>query len=856
MSNEHNDAKTWPDDVETYPATAQDLAAYAHSRHTLAQFQAPLLVSQKNPHTRLFVACFDGTGNDKHKDPRHITNIGILSDQLDLAHSKGINNIRGYYVPGVGTQDDALTRNLDSALGYSYGPRMEEMYWQFINQAKEWQKKDPQAEISIVSTGFSRGAVTAAMFTRMVHERGIQNPKDMKVDWGPHGEILKLTPTRPPLVPPGRTAQTVGLLDPVATGDMNLHDTRLPPSVVSGLQLTARDERRDLFPVKDILHPGQSHDGRFLNLVHPGAHSDIGGSYRLDGLSVRPGNLLTDYVNSLSDTPFLQSRTVPTAPEMNVIHRSEQHGSYYTTTMATTLGHRVHVHNLDGTGMTQAPSDAQSLDAGLRAHVPLRPVAVSAERTDPTLPAFFQHGPQARQVVVAPPLPADMRDAASPQMPVAPHPHAGSINTGTSSSSSSASSSASSSSSAAASTQAQAIDAHTRLQQDAAAAVQHQHDHTPQRQAPPPAASHAPAFHGAPAAAQSSSVDTQEQARIAQLQQQEQHAQAVREQQQHLAQQHAQLHRQAMEAQQREHAQRHSQNPWSHPHEQPQAAEPLLYTPPVRPPRSDAHLQDFRHPDHPLHGRYTLFKNALEQSHTLPRHGDQLSYSPAQQERLAAGFTNALGIDMSFEHNIKGFKQCNGQLLAYESPFSIYKEGQVLILDTERVLAQSPEQHAAHWRAREASYAPPPPGRAIDPVVITAEDLRHPAHPRHALFEQARDAIVDAHERWGRPAPDAEQLDRHAAQVVVETRKSHQSDLEKIHLDLPQGHATQTPNYVVQCDGELWARVNSPQMAHVPDVAQASQRLQTVEQQTLAEQQAMQAQRAAQMQGQGMVMTL
>ncbi|XUP34663.1 hypothetical protein WCN78_10725 [Xanthomonas axonopodis pv. vasculorum] len=95
--------------------------------------------------------------------------------------------------------------------------------------------------------------------------------------------------------------------------------------------------------------------------------------------------------------------------------------------------------------------------------------------------------------------------------------------------------------------------------------------------------------HGASAASthagstqQSSSVDMQEQARIAQLQQQEQHAQAVREQQQHLAQQHAQLHRQAMEAQQREHAQRHSQNPWSHPHEQPQAAEPLLYTPPVR----------------------------------------------------------------------------------------------------------------------------------------------------------------------------------------------------------------------------------------------------------------------------------
>ncbi|WP_155392961.1 hypothetical protein [Xanthomonas albilineans] len=46
MGNEQTDPKTWPDDVEVYSATAQDLAIYAHSRHALAQFQAPLLVSQ------------------------------------------------------------------------------------------------------------------------------------------------------------------------------------------------------------------------------------------------------------------------------------------------------------------------------------------------------------------------------------------------------------------------------------------------------------------------------------------------------------------------------------------------------------------------------------------------------------------------------------------------------------------------------------------------------------------------------------------------------------------------------------------------------------------------------------------
>ncbi|XZA04655.1 DUF2235 domain-containing protein [Xanthomonas albilineans] len=827
--------------MEVYSATAQDLAIYAHSRHELAEFQAPLLVSQQNPHTRLFVACFDGTGNDKYKDPQHITNIGILYDQVQSVKNAGIANIAGHYVPGVGTQDDARTHKLDGALGYSYGLRMEEMYFKFINQANKWKIQDPQAEIRVVSTGFSRGAVTAAMFTRMVHERGIQNPVDMNIDRDSHGQILKLTPAHPPLVPPGRTAQVVGLLDPVATGEMNFHDVRLPPSVVSGLQLSARDERRDLFPAKDILHPGHSHDGRFLNLVHPGAHSDIGGSYRLDGLSVRNGNLLIDYVNSLSDKPFLQPRAVSSAPEMNVIHRSEQHGSYYTTTMATTLGHRVHVHDLAGPAMTLAPFDAQSLDAELRAHLPWRPVAVSTEHTDPALPAFFRERPHAS---AAPPLPAYLQQGATPHAVGAPSTHTASTNAGTSSSSSSA----------AASTPSQAMDKHSRMQDDLVAQQHQQRIQQAQPLAQSFTQTHAPPSHdSAPAHEKPASVDMQEQARIAQLQQQEQQAQAAREQQQRLAQQHAQLHRQAVDAQQREHEQRHNQDTRSH-HEQRQAGEAMLYTPPTRPPRSDEHLQDFRHPDHPMHSRYTQFKNALEQSHTLPRNGDKLPYGPAQQERLAAGFTDALGIDPQYEHSIRGFKQHQGQLLAYDQPYSFTEKSHVLRIDPEQALAKSPEQHAASWKAREASH-PEPPSRVIAPITITAEDMRHPAHPRHAMFEQARNAIANANERWGRPAPDPEQLDRHAAHVVVEARKFGQTEVERVHLGMPQGYATQTPNYVVQSEGKIVARIFAPELAQAPDVAQASQQLQTVEQQNLAEQ-AMQAQRAAQMQGQGMVMKL
>ncbi|WP_307734355.1 XVIPCD domain-containing protein [Xanthomonas albilineans] len=423
----------------------------------------------------------------------------------------------------------------------------------------------------------------------------------------------------------------------------------------------------------------------------------------------------------------------------------------------------------------------------------------------------------------------------------------------------SSSASSSSSSSSAASTPPLAMDRHTGLQEDHAFQQRQEHIRQAQQQAVQLAQAHRqtqqPSAHSNPAHEKPVSVDTQEQARIAQLQQHEQQAQAAREQQQRLAQQHAQLHRQAMEAQQREHEQHHNQDPRLHQHGQRQAGEPMLYTPPTRPPRSDEHLQDFRHPGHALHSRYNLFKNALEQSCTLPRHGDKLPYGPAQQERLAAGFTDALGINPQYRHDIKGFKQHEGQLLAYDHPGSIYEKSKVVRIDPEQALAKSPEQHAATWRAREATHAPAPPSRAIAPVAITAEDMRHPAHPSHALFEQARDAIADAHERWGRPVPDAEQLDRHAAQVVVETRKFGHTEVDKIYLGMTEGPATQTPKYVVQSHGQIWARVDALQLTQAPDVAQASQQLQTVEQQRLAEQQAMQ-QRAAQMQGQSMVMKL
>lgn len=399
-----NDPRRWPDGVETYPAGDEVLAGYEKAREQLAQFSAPRLVGADKPHGRMFVACFDGTGNDKDKDPAHITNIGLFKDQIDAVNRQGVESVKANYQPGVGTQDEYFLQESDGALGYSYGPRMEQMYYDLCVQAKKWIKADPNAEISLAATGFSRGAVTAALFTRMVEERGIQDPEDMIIHRDDQGRVDRLTPTKPNLVPPGQTPQVVGLFDPVSTGMMDLVDVRLPPSVVSGFQITAMDERRDAFKSKQIIDPGLSPDGRFYAARVGGAHCDIGGFYLLNGLSVRNGNMMAAYLNSTSDNPFLRERPVPTAPEMNVIHRSEQHRAIYSTVAADLAGSRRSIERLTPPATTVAGAvydrvfsntdDAEPRNETLSRGLRFDKVRVGPEREDPSLPGFFKDKPR------------------------------------------------------------------------------------------------------------------------------------------------------------------------------------------------------------------------------------------------------------------------------------------------------------------------------------------------------------------------------------------------------------------------------------------------------------------------------
>ncbi|CAD7728703.1 hypothetical protein LMG31884_42580 [Xanthomonas hydrangeae] len=377
--------KPLPDGVTTYPADAKDLASYNNATQALSAQEVPILVDSAQPHSRLFIAAFDGTGNNLYKDaPEHRTNVAESYLQIDAARRKeGLENIGAGYVEGVGTQG-GLGGTRDLMQGYTYEARLEEMYVKFAEQSAKWIREYPGAKISLAPIGFSRGAEQAAGFARLVHERGIQDPEGMVIKREANGLIEHIEFTKPPLVAPGQVAQAVGLFDPVGTGVPRDHDRRLPPSVISGFQITAEDERRNLFQSTAIMDAGRTEDGRFLNVTVGGAHSDIGGSYSQNGLAIRSGNVMVDYLNGLSAQPFLDKRAVPSAPEMNVVHRSEEHQFIYSTSLYDKSGARGVQTELAPPALCRIDClDAQPVDKALAEKFTFKPVAIGPVPAEP-----------------------------------------------------------------------------------------------------------------------------------------------------------------------------------------------------------------------------------------------------------------------------------------------------------------------------------------------------------------------------------------------------------------------------------------------------------------------------------------
>lgn len=333
-------AKAIKDGVPYALASEDDLALYAGANERLAEMEIPTLAGQDDPNKHVFFAVFDGTGNDRHDAGFAPTGVAQIYAEIDskIDAGWGDGRVAAAYIPGAASREfgDDWYDVRDGALGYTSDDRAETMYVEFCKQAAAWRDKDPNAEISIASMGFSRGAEEVALFTRLVDERGIQDPRAIKYETRDGGLVsaesvtITVDPDMPPLVAPGKVPQAAALVDPVPEGQLENRDRRLAPSVVSAVQLTARDETRDEFIGSRHLPLGLSDGNQSLNVVVPGAHADVGDGYYANGLGVRNTNFVKNYVNNLVDfdTPLLTLKPEDTylgKGSTNVIHDSEEH---------------------------------------------------------------------------------------------------------------------------------------------------------------------------------------------------------------------------------------------------------------------------------------------------------------------------------------------------------------------------------------------------------------------------------------------------------------------------------------------------------------------------------------------------
>jgi Uncharacterized alpha/beta hydrolase domain (DUF2235) len=321
----------------------KDLAVFDAAKEQLAQMEIPVLAGKDNPNGYVFFAVLDGTGNDRHNTSVAPTGVAQIYGELDSQIKAGFGggHVAAAYVTGAGTREygDDWYDVRDGALGYTSDDRAETMYVEFCKQAAAWRDKDPNAEISIASMGFSRGAEEVALFTRLVDERGILDPRAINYETRDGGLVsaesvtITIDPEMPPLVEPGKVPQAAALVDPVPEGQLENRDRRLAPTVVSAFQVTARDETRDEFAGSRHLSLGLSDDSQSLNVVVPGAHADVGDGYYANGLGVRNTNLVKNYLNNLVDfeTPLLTLKPEDNylgKGSTNVIHDSEEHKSW------------------------------------------------------------------------------------------------------------------------------------------------------------------------------------------------------------------------------------------------------------------------------------------------------------------------------------------------------------------------------------------------------------------------------------------------------------------------------------------------------------------------------------------------
>lgn len=221
----------------------------------------PLMTHPLNGRSvKVYKVAFDGTLND-------VARIDSEERPTIVAHIK--ERIGARYYPGPGMQSPHFRNFPDALLGYSSAAIAERAEKDFFEQASQWLAVDPNVEIRVFVTGFSRGAAIARHFMNNV-TRDWLACSNCSSNSGP--EFFAV------------------LYDTVATFQKEALELSLPPSVNYLIHVVAKDEPRpDFVPLLDIEDEGdaltvgrqaKSFESKRVHLLAlPGSHSDIGAAY-------------------------------------------------------------------------------------------------------------------------------------------------------------------------------------------------------------------------------------------------------------------------------------------------------------------------------------------------------------------------------------------------------------------------------------------------------------------------------------------------------------------------------------------------------------------------------------------------
>ncbi|MDL9998374.1 DUF2235 domain-containing protein [Variovorax sp. J22P240] len=276
--------------------------------------RARLLTADSGVPARRFVylAAFDGTGNDRNNIPLSghpfQTNVANLYDQAKASESDGF---RVGYFPGVGTGGSHGHRiNAGVLPTPTVHQAAEAALQELTRQARDYLRDTTAAtssDLSVSTVGFSRGTATQVVFAQLLHERGLVLPD---------GTVV---------APPGSVPiASMVLIDPVHTfiqGDMSL-----PPNVLGNVMVFgAKDELRGEFKLADYRADPRV---RFTEIA--GNHSGIGGGYDLHGTAAVVLEASTAYFHNsgvaLGDVPperrFDPSRPIARYTEVYQIARN------------------------------------------------------------------------------------------------------------------------------------------------------------------------------------------------------------------------------------------------------------------------------------------------------------------------------------------------------------------------------------------------------------------------------------------------------------------------------------------------------------------------------------------------------